>query len=87
MIMAAVAAGHGFSILSPTLLLDGIIEGMALSILPLPLTALQRDVMLVNRSHELDRLPPQLRAAISRRLAGAVTLLEPTARQAVSFDD
>ncbi|MEM7562571.1 MAG: LysR family transcriptional regulator [Pseudomonadota bacterium] len=67
MIMAAVAAGQGFSILSPTLLLDGLIEGMSLQILPLPIPALTRKIMLVHRQDELDQLPQQLcRAAISR---------------------
>lgn len=85
MIMAAVAAGHGFSILAPTLLLDGAIEGMSLAVLPLPIKPLRRSIMLVNRQNELDRLPLQLAPAITARLRGAVELLDPGARQAVNF--
>ena len=60
MIMAAVAAGQGFSILSPTLLLDGITEGMQLRITRLPLKPLRRAILLLNRAGELDRLPQRL---------------------------
>ena len=86
MIMAAVAAGHGFCILSPTLLLDGIIEGMNLSVRPLPIAPLQRDIMLLNRAGELGQLPLELRDAIVCRLRDACQLLDKTARQAVNFN-
>lgn len=86
MIMAAVAAGHGFSILSPTLLLDGIIEGMKLRITRLPLKPLERTIMLVNRSGELDRLPQQLAQALGQKLQSSMQLLDPVARQAVRID-
>jgi len=85
MIMAAVEAGYGFSILSPTLLLDGIIEGMALSVHKLPLTPIRREIMLVNREGELDRLPVQLCDEASTRLQQAVERLDDTAQEAVSF--
>jgi DNA-binding transcriptional LysR family regulator len=85
MIMAAVAAGHGFCILSPTLLLDGVIEGMSLSVHPLPIAPLQRDIMLVNRANELDRLPTELSKAISLRLKSSIQLLTASAQQAVNF--
>ena len=87
MLMAAVAAGHGFAILSPTLLLDGIIEGMALTVRELPIAPLRRKIMLVNRSGELDRLPPELRNAIATRLETAIELLDPIAHQSVKFAD
>ena len=85
MIMAAVEAGHGFSILSPTLLLDGIIEGMELTILPLPIKPLRRRIMLVNREEELDRLPRYLSRAIQDKLILAVNELDPVVRESVDF--
>lgn len=86
MIMAAVAAGHGFSILSPTLLLDGTIEGMSLSFVPLPIKPLRRSIMLVNRQGELDQLPRQLSHATTARLRDSIGLLDEVAQQAVSFN-
>ncbi len=85
MIMAAVAAGYGFCILSPTLLLDGIIEGMSLSIKPLPIKPLKRHIILVNRQHELDQLPQHLSLAIRARLQQSMQLLDVEAQQAVVF--
>ena len=85
MVMAAVAAGHGFCILSPTLLLDGLIEGMALEIMPLPLAPLGRRIMLVNRSGELDQLPQRLCEAIRARLGEAGSVLGASAREAIDF--
>ncbi len=85
MIMAAVAAGQGFSILSPTLLLDGIIEGMKLEVETLPLKPLTRSIQLINREGELDRLPQALVTAIGERLRGAVELLDDNARRAIEF--
>ena len=85
MIMSSVAAGHGFCILTPTLLLDGIIEGMELSIHPLPLKPLQRSIMLVHRENELNDLPLRLGDAIKSRLRESMQLLGDTAQQAVKF--
>jgi len=85
MIMAAVTAGHGFCILTPTLLLDGIIEGMALSVKPLPMAALLRNIMLVNRANELNQLPQQLCTEISLRLRDALSLVDANIQQAVVF--
>jgi DNA-binding transcriptional LysR family regulator len=85
MIMAAVEAGFGISILSPTLLLDGIIEGMSLSIRPLPIAPLKRAIILVNRKGELDQLPRSLGEAIKRRLREASTRLDCGARDAIEF--
>ena len=86
MIMAAVSAGHGFSILSPTLLLDGTIEGMQLNLQPLPIKPLQRSIILVSRENELDRLPGHLVSAFRERLQSAFEVLDPVAREATSFD-
>ena len=57
MLMATVESGQGFAILSPTLLLDGIIEGMRLSVYPLPFAVLKRRLTLISRKNELGDLP------------------------------
>ena len=86
MIMAAVSRGHGFSILSPTLLLDGIIEGMPLRVRPLPVKPLSRSIILVNREGELDQLPGHLLAPIRNRLQSAIEAFDPVVRDAIRFD-
>lgn len=86
MIMAAVAAGQGFSILSPTLLLDGIIEGMQLRITRLALKPLKRAILLANRAGELDQLTRQLAQTLKQKLQSSMRLLDPVAQQAVYFD-
>ncbi|TPI22108.1 LysR family transcriptional regulator [Mesorhizobium sp. B4-1-1] len=56
-VMAPVAAGMGFAILTPTLLIDGLAEGMEIDIHPLPFTSLSRNILLVARERELGDLP------------------------------
>ena len=60
MVMATVESGQGFAILSPTLLLDGIIEGMSLCVLPLTFAPLKRRLTLISRKNELGKLPETL---------------------------
>ena len=77
-VMAPVAAGMGFAILTPTLLIDGLAEGMEIAIHPLPFTGLSRNIQLVARERELGDLPGHFAArtaqvlteAIARRLPG-----------------
>ena len=86
MLMAAVAAGQGFTILAPTLLLDGLIEGMQLSIQNLPLPPLLRQIYLVSRIQELADIPEVLNARIRGVLMIAVSdHLEPHFNDAVEF--
>ncbi|TPI12512.1 LysR family transcriptional regulator [Mesorhizobium sp. B4-1-3] len=56
-VMAPVAAGMGFAILTPTLLIDGLAEGMEIDIHPLPFTSVSRNILLVARERELGDLP------------------------------
>jgi len=72
MIMAAVAAGRGFAILSPTLLLDGVAEHMDVRICRLPAPSFQRTITLLAREGELGSLPEKLAAQCSKALIGAV---------------
>ena len=56
-VMAPVAAGMGFAVLTPTLLIDGLAEGMEIDVHPLPFTPLSRTITLVARERELSDLP------------------------------
>ena len=85
MIMAAVAAGQGFGILSPTLLLDGLLEGMPIELRPLPLKPLTRSIMLLHREGELGRLPATLAKAARERIARSIDSQPPVLREAVEF--
>ena len=59
---------------------------MRLRITRLPLKTLRRAMTPVNRAGELDRLPRQLALALPQELQSSMRLLDPVARQAVSFD-
>ena len=57
MVTSCVARGQGFSLLTPTLLIDGMVENMALQIRPLPVAGLSRTLTAVARLNELRDLP------------------------------
>jgi len=67
MVTACVAQGLGMTILSPTLLIDGLVEGMSLKIRPLPVAGLARNITVVARSRELGDLPKAF-AAEARKI-------------------
>ncbi|MEZ5774455.1 MAG: LysR family transcriptional regulator [Hyphomicrobiaceae bacterium] len=69
-IMAPVAAGIGFAILTPSLLIDGLAEGMEVEVHPLPLPAFNRDITLVARETELGDLPDRIADACADVLIG-----------------
>lgn len=77
-VMAPVAAGLGFTLLTPTLLIDGLAEGMEIDIRRLPIPGFAREITLVARERELGDLPERmaeraaavLLAAFERRLPG-----------------
>ncbi len=57
MVTSCVAEGMGFSLLTPTLLIDGLVEKMPLRVLPLPVAGLSRTLTVVARKDELRDLP------------------------------
>ncbi|MEM7191231.1 MAG: LysR family transcriptional regulator [Pseudomonadota bacterium] len=57
MVTSCVASGMGFSLLTPTLLIDGLVENMPLRILPLPVRGMSRTLTVVARAGELQNLP------------------------------
>ena len=88
MIVSAVAAGQGFAILTPSLLVDGFAEGHAVELRPLPAPGFSRSLTLVARSRELGSLPKVFAAAVVGRLEQAFTgQLPVTAREAVRWGE
>jgi DNA-binding transcriptional LysR family regulator len=63
MVVAGVSAGRGFAVLSPSLLIDALVEGMPLRIVPLPFAGFRRSISLVARRGELGDLPLRTAAA------------------------
>ena len=57
MVTSCVAAGQGFSLLTPTLLIDGMVENMKLRLTELPVVGLSRTLTAVARQKELQDLP------------------------------
>lgn len=72
MVVAAVEAGQGFAMLTPTLLLDGLAEGMRVRISPLPIPGFQRTITLVARTGELGSLPRLFAAELAETLSLAI---------------
>ncbi|MEO0569327.1 MAG: LysR family transcriptional regulator [Pseudomonadota bacterium] len=68
MVTSCVARGMGFSLLTPTLLIDGMVENMPLQLKTLPVTGLSRSLTVVARHGELQELP----AAIAELSFGAL---------------
>lgn len=75
MVTACVAQGMGFTILTPTLLIDGLVERMPLDIRPLPVAGLSRSITVVSRDKELGTLSAAF-ADVARRV-----LLQQIAQQ------
>ncbi len=78
MVVSAVAAGHGFAILCPTLLIDALKEGWPIEVHPLPLPEFSRQIHVLSREGELGELPEQLLAGITAALKDAIAELLPT---------
>ncbi len=57
MVTSCVSAGQGFSLLTPTLLIDGMVENMRLRLIELPVAGLSRTLTVVARKGELRNLP------------------------------
>jgi len=60
MVMAGVITGECFAILSPTLLIDGVAEGMRIQIHPLPFAPFRRTIRLVYRRDDLGDIPQRI---------------------------
>ncbi|WP_254429694.1 LysR family transcriptional regulator [Ruegeria atlantica] len=67
MVTSCVSAGQGFSLLTPTLLIDGLVENMRLRLKDLPVSGLSRTLTVVARKEELQSFPKAL-ADMSRQI-------------------
>ena len=77
MVIAPVAAGQGFAILTPTLLVDGLAEGMELDTHPLPIPGFSRQIILVTREREMAGLPAAFAAKSTDTLLRTIETLLP----------
>ncbi|MEM9602303.1 MAG: LysR family transcriptional regulator [Pseudomonadota bacterium] len=75
MVTACVSNGMGFSLLTPTLLIDGLVEHMRLRVVPLPVTGLSRTLTVVARGGVLGQLPEAVAALARRTLAHHIVQL------------
>ena len=67
MVTSCVSAGIGFSLLTPTLLIDGMVENMSMRLMELPVVGLSRTLTVVARKGELQDLPVAF-AALSKEV-------------------
>ncbi|MEM8582085.1 MAG: LysR family transcriptional regulator [Pseudomonadota bacterium] len=68
MVTSSVAAGQGFSLLTPTLLIDGMVEDMPLRLQALPVAGLSRRLTVVARKGELRGLPAEVAELAAKEL-------------------
>ena len=57
MVTACVAKGMGFTLLPPSLLIDGFVEQMPMAVKKLPVAGISRTITVVSRENELGDLP------------------------------
>jgi DNA-binding transcriptional LysR family regulator len=65
MVTACVCHGMGFTLLTPSLLIDGFVERMPMRVMALPAARLTRTLTVVSRERELGRFPAHV-AKLSR---------------------
>jgi hypothetical protein len=68
MVTSCVSAGQGFTLLTPTLLIDGMVENMNLRLMKLPVVGLSRTLTVVARQGELQDLPKTVAALSKQKL-------------------
>ncbi len=87
MVMAGVITGKCFAILSPTLLIDGLAEGMRLRIEPLPFAPLKRTIRLVSRREDLGTIPLRVALESQTILKRAFDHLVPAISGQISYHE
>lgn len=73
MVTSCVSTGQGFSLLTPTLLIDGLVENMNLRLQELPVSGLSRTLTVVARKEELQNLPSAIAELCKGTLAEQIT--------------
>jgi DNA-binding transcriptional LysR family regulator len=87
MVTACVSNGMGFSLLTPTLLIDGLVEHMDLRIMPLPVAGLSRSLTVVARDGDLQSLPAAFANKAREVLIGQIDrLMGPVGLNAIVTD-
>jgi len=74
MVTSCVSAGQGFTLLTPTLLIDGMVENMNLRLMKLPVVGLSRTLTVVARQGELQDLPKAVAALSKLKLRDHIAL-------------
>lgn len=87
MVMAGVVTGKCFAILTPSLLIDGVAEGMALRIAPLPFAGFRRTIKLVCRHDDLGDMPLRIARACRDILQEAFARRFPDQVEQVLFHE
>ncbi|MEP4038534.1 LysR family transcriptional regulator [Pseudophaeobacter sp.] len=73
MVTSCVSTGQGFSLLTPTLLIDGLVENMSLRLKELPVSGLSRTLTVVARKEELQSFPKALAETSKQKLMQQIT--------------
>lgn len=68
MVTSCISTGQGFSLLTPTLLIDGLVENMSLRLKELPVSGLSRTLTVVARKEELQGFPKALAETSKQKL-------------------
>lgn len=74
MVTACVSQGMGFTLLPPSLLIDGFVEGMSIRVKKLPAVGLSRTITVVSREHELGTLPKEFAKSSTEQLVKQIEL-------------
>lgn len=69
MVTSCVSAGQGFSLLTPTLLIDGLVENMPLRLMELPVVGLSRTLTTVTRKGELQDISKAIAQLCQQKLS------------------
>ncbi|MCB2158114.1 MAG: LysR family transcriptional regulator, partial [Rhodobacteraceae bacterium] len=85
MVVAGVVTGKCFAILSPSLLIDAVAEGMRLRIEPLPFPGFRRRIQVVTRTGEHDAIADALAGQCARILKTHFTLRFPALAGEVEY--
>lgn len=84
MVTACVADGAGVTFLTPTLLIDGFVERMALDVLPMPVAGMTRSITVLARENELGALPARFAEMARAKLTSKISdCIGPVGQDAV----
>jgi DNA-binding transcriptional LysR family regulator len=87
MVTGCVSTGMGFWLLTPTLLIDGLVEHMGLRILLLPIAGLSRTLTVGARDCDLQSVPATLANKARDVLIGQINgLMESVGLDAIDVD-